>query len=145
MIKRNKTITLSIAMAMSVTMLGGISNAYALNVDLNNEAIIEVSQEEDEVFEEVINEKENSMPKQVNVHMGENPSTEVNFTYTTINSDLETKVVLNKVGDSEKITVLGENSIGNADKYFHKISVNNLEPNTQYEYTVGTGESTFSG
>lgn len=42
------------------------------------------------------------MPKQVNVHMGENPSTEVNFTYTTINSDLETKVVLNKVGDSEK-------------------------------------------
>ena len=59
MIKRNKTITLSIAMAMSVTMLGGISNAYALNVDLNNEAIIEVSQEEDEVFEEVINEKEN--------------------------------------------------------------------------------------
>lgn len=145
MIKRNKTITLSIAMAMSVTMLGGISNAYALNVDLSNEAIIEVSQEEDEVFEEVINEKENSMPKQVNVHMGENPSTEVNFTYTTINSDLETKVVLNKVGDSEKITVLGENSIGNADKYFHKISVNNLEPNTQYEYTVGTGESTFSG
>lgn len=50
MIKRNKTITLSIAMAMSVTMLGGISNAYALNVDLNNEAIIEISQEEDEVL-----------------------------------------------------------------------------------------------
>ncbi|SHH74102.1 LPXTG-motif cell wall anchor domain-containing protein [Clostridium collagenovorans DSM 3089] len=84
-------------------------------------------------------------PKQVNAHMGEDPSTEVNLTYTTLAQGLETKAVLNKVGDNKKFTVVGENSIGNADKYFHKISVKNLEPNTTYEYEVGSGDKTFKG
>ena len=90
-------------------------------------------------------EKEKAVPSQVNVHMGENPSTQVNFTYTTITGDLETKVELNKVGDSNKVTVIGENSIGAANKYFHKIAVSNLEANTNYEYKVGSGENVYNG
>ena len=141
MIRRNKTLTLSIAMVVSLTMLGGITEVNAAN---NNKVVVE-SSEESEAYATSVSEEEYSMPKQVNVHMGDNPSTQVNFTYTTISSGLETKVVLNKVGDNEKITVMGENSQGNADKYFHEISVSNLEPYTQYEYVVGTGEDTYSG
>lgn len=141
MIRRNKTLTLSIAMVVSLTMLGGITEVNAAN---NNKVVVE-SSEESEAYATSVSEEEYSMPKQVNVHMGDNPSTQVNFTYTTISSGLETKVVLNKVGDNEKITVMGENSQGNADKYFHEISVSNLEPDTQYEYVVGTGEDTYSG
>lgn len=141
MIRRNKTLTLSIAMVVSLTMLGGITEVNAAN---NNKVVVE-SSEESEAYAISVSEEEYSMPKQVNVHMGDNPSTQVNFTYTTISSGLETKVVLNKVGDNEKITVMGENSQGNADKYFHEISVSNLEPDTQYEYVVGTGEDTYSG
>ena len=143
MIKRNKTITLSIAMAMAITMSSGVIEAGASKLTESNKMAVESI--ENEAYAIAVSEEEYSTPKQVNVHMGDDPSTQVNITYTTINSDLETKVVLNKVGDSEKITVTGENSIGNANKYFHKISVSNLEPGTQYEYTVGNGEDTFSG
>ncbi|MGL5692719.1 MAG: metallophosphoesterase, partial [Peptostreptococcaceae bacterium] len=87
----------------------------------------------------------NKTPKQVNAHMGEDASTQVNLTYTTIDGGLETKAVLNKKGSSEKITVKGENSIGNANKYFHKVAINNLEANTEYEYTVGSESNTYSG
>ena len=58
--------------------------------------------------------EEAAKPKQVNVHMGEDPSTMANFTYTTVAGGLETKVVLNKEGESEEIVFYGENSIGNA-------------------------------
>lgn len=88
---------------------------------------------------------ENAAPKQVNVHVGEDASSEVNISYTTINEGLETKVLLNKVGDTNITTVIGDNSQGNANKYFHKIDVSGLEANTKYEYTVGTGENTYSG
>ena len=145
MIRRKKSITLSIAMAIAITMSNGVIEAGAANLTANNEVAVESSEKENEAYATAVTEEEYSMPKQVNVHMGDDPSTQVNITYTTINSGLETKVVLNKVGDSEKITVVGENSIGNADKYFHKIAVNDLEPGTQYEYTVGSGENTFSG
>ena len=143
MIKRNKAITLSIAVAMVITMSSGVIEAGASKLTESNKVAVESI--ENEAYATAVSEEEYSTPKQVNVHMGDDPSTQVNITYTTINSGLETKVVLNKVGDSEKITVTGENSIGNANKYFHKISVSNLEPSTQYEYTVGNGEDTFSG
>lgn len=145
MIRRNKTITLSIAMAIAITMSSGVIEAGASKLTANKEVAVESSEKSNEAYATSVSEEEYSTPKQVNVHMGDEPSTQVNITYTTINSGLETKVVLNKVGDSEKITVTGENSIGNANKYFHKISVSNLEPGTQYEYTVGSGEDTFTG
>ena len=92
-----------------------------------------------------ISKEQSKTPQQVNVHMGDDASTQVNISYTTIAGELETKVELNKVGDSKKIIVKGDNTIGNADKYFHSIAVSNLEPNTKYEYTVGSGDNTYSG
>ena len=89
--------------------------------------------------------EQDKKPQQVNIHMGDDPSTQVNISYTTIAGELETKVELNKINDSKKIIVKGENTLGNADKYFHSISVENLEPNTKYEYTVGSGSNTYSG
>ena len=92
-----------------------------------------------------ISKEQSKTPQQENVHMGDDASTQVNISYTTIAGELETKVELNKVGDSKKIIVKGDNTIGNADKYFHSIAVSNLEPNTKYEYTVGSGDNTYSG
>ena len=89
--------------------------------------------------------EQDKKPQQVNIHMGDDPSTQVNISYTTIAGELETKVELNKINDSKKIIVKGENTLGNADKYFHSIAVENLEPNTKYEYTVGSGSNTYSG
>ncbi|MGL5617229.1 MAG: metallophosphoesterase [Sarcina sp.] len=135
MVKRNKVISVLVAMA-TIASIGSTAIArenYTLEGENSAIKTIEVKNEEVR------------MPKQVNAHMGEDPSTEVNITYTTIEGNLETKVVLNKVGDNNKITVLGENSIGNGDKYFHKLAVKDLESNSNYEYVVGTGEDSFKG
>ncbi|MGL5380083.1 metallophosphoesterase [Clostridium sp.] len=147
MLKRNKIIAASLAMAMasSIVLNGLTQEAKAIMKSGSNNDFLGEDESSVETYSLKINEEEYSKPKQVNVHMGESPSSEVNFTYTTITGDLETKVVLNKLGSSEKIVVNGENSIGNANKYFHKIEVKGLDANTTYEYTVGTGEDTFSG
>ena len=87
---------------------------------------------------------ENQIPKQVNVHVGDDASKSANFTYTTI-EESPSKVVLNKVGDSNKLTFEGTSGIGTGNKYFHGISATGLEPNTKYEYIVGDGVNTFNG
>ena len=87
---------------------------------------------------------ENQIPKQVNVHVGDDASTSANFTYTTI-EESPSKVVLNKVGDSNKLTFEGTSGVGAGNKYFHGISATGLEPNTKYEYIVGDGTNTFNG
>lgn len=87
---------------------------------------------------------ENQKPKQVNAHFGEDASTSINLTYTTI-AESVTKAVVNKIGDSQQLVFEGTSSIGNANKHFHSISVTGLEANTEYEYVVGEGENTFKG
>lgn len=87
---------------------------------------------------------ENQKPKQVNAHLGDDASTSINLTYTTI-TESATKAVVNKVGDSKLLTFEGTNSIGNANKYFHLIQVTGLEANSEYEYVVGEGANTFKG
>ena len=83
-------------------------------------------------------------PKQVNVHVGNDPSRSVNVTYTTIKSDT-TKIVLTKAnGSGTALTFTGESSIGSGNKYIHKIPVTGLEANTDYNYIVGN-EVTFDG
>ena len=82
-------------------------------------------------------------PKQVNVHMGDNPSEEVNITYTTVGSD-DTQVIL-MAPDGSVATLDGESSVGGASKYYHKIPVLGLEPATEYHYTVGIAPNTYSG
>ena len=135
MLRRKKVFTMSLAILMATTVV--------TTATLSERNIISVFAETEESND--VDVEEAAKPKQVNVHMGEDPSTMANFTYTTVAGGLETKVVLNKEGDSEEIVFYGENSIGNADKYFHSIVATGLEPNTTYEYTVGTGEDIFSG
>ena len=89
----------------------------------------------------------NLVPMQVNAHMGDDPSSQINFTYSTV-ENTTTQVVFNKVGDQEKTVKTGESSqISNLNsgKYIHKIAVSDLTADTEYEYTVGNGENTYSG
>ncbi|WP_055069936.1 metallophosphoesterase [Clostridium massiliamazoniense] len=139
MIKRNRKISLLLALATfsTVISLGDGRITYA-----EDSRVAVVAEESKELEVKV---EDSKVPKQVNVHMGDNPSSEVNITYTTVEGNLETIVTLNKVGSSEKVIVKGENSVGNANKYFHKIGVSNLEANTNYEYIVGTGDNIFKG
>jgi L-amino acid N-acyltransferase YncA len=83
-------------------------------------------------------------PKQVNVHMGADPSTEANFTYTTVASDA-TRAVLTNTETGERVTLDGESSVGGGSKYYHKIPATGLAPNTTYTYTVGIAPNTYSG
>ena len=136
MIKRKRVISLLLSLAAATLLVEG-------EVIYAKDSSVSVISEENKELE--VKVEESKVPKQVNVHMGDNPSKEVNITYTTIEGNLETIVTLNKIGSNEKIIVKGENSVGNANKYFHKIAVNNLEANTTYEYTVGTGENSFKG
>ncbi|MDR2156826.1 MAG: fibronectin type III domain-containing protein, partial [Clostridiales Family XIII bacterium] len=92
----------------------------------------------------------NKTPKQVNVHMGDDPSDAVNVTYTTVAAD-ETKIVVKKAdGTGEPLTFTGEASPGSGGntgqngKYVHKIPVTGLEANTAYTYEVGN-EILFAG
>ncbi|MEF9990837.1 MAG: hypothetical protein RRZ84_03485 [Romboutsia sp.] len=112
-----KIISFCLALGMVISATSTAITSYA---DMNNNKEIYVNMSNTTKSDAVTNIK---MPKQVNIHMGGDASTQVNLSYTTIDSGLETKVVLNKVGDSNKITVNGENSKGNTDKYFHKIAI----------------------
>ncbi|MDR1291966.1 MAG: metallophosphoesterase [Clostridiales Family XIII bacterium] len=89
----------------------------------------------------------NKTPKQVNVHMGDDPSDAVNVTYTTVASD-DTKIVIEKAdGQGQALTFNGEASVGSGEqggKYVHKIAVNGLDADTEYEYLVGN-EVLFEG
>ena len=89
----------------------------------------------------------NKIPKQVNAHMGDDPSTQINFTYSTV-EDAKTQVAINVAGDSEVKTETGESakiSGQNSEKFIHRIAVSNLTPDTEYEYTAGYGENTYRG
>ncbi|MDR1952894.1 MAG: metallophosphoesterase [Clostridiales Family XIII bacterium] len=93
----------------------------------------------------------NKTPKQVNVHMGDDPSDAVNVTYTTVASD-DAKIVIEKAdGTGEALTYAGETTIGESSasngqggKYLHKINVTGLESDTDYVYAVGNA-MTFAG
>jgi hypothetical protein len=92
----------------------------------------------------------NKTPKQVNVHMGDDPSSEVNVTYTTVASD-DTKIVIERAdGEGDALEFEGEASPGSGGntgqngKYVHKIAVTGLKADTDYEYKVGN-EVLFEG
>ena len=129
-----------ISSILTIGIITSTSLAYQTNnVNITSQNLTKTSQKSQTPKEQ------DKKPQQVNIHMGDDPSTQVNISYTTIAGELETKVELNKINDSKKIIVKGENTLGNADKYFHSIAVENLEPNTKYEYTVGSGSNTYSG
>jgi predicted phosphodiesterase len=89
----------------------------------------------------------NKTPKQVNVHMGNDPSDAVNVTYTTVAAD-DTKIVIERAdGEGTALAFAGEASVGGSEqggKYIHKIPVTGLDANTEYIYKVGN-EVLFEG
>lgn len=87
---------------------------------------------------------ENKTPRQLNVHVGNDASSQVNVTYTTL-TDTSTVIALNKVGSEEVKYVEGSSYQGLAGKYIHEIAVDGLEAFTEYEYTVGDGFNEYSG
>ena len=88
---------------------------------------------------------ETKTPEQLNVHVGNDASTQVNVTYTTV-ADTDTVIKLNKVGDAANVIyVEGTSYAGISGKYIHEISVSGLEPYTEYEYTVGDGFNSANG
>lgn len=81
---------------------------------------------------------ENKAPEQLNVHVGDDAATEVNVTYTTI-TDTSTVIAVTKADGGETMYFEGTSYVGLGGKYIHEISVNGLEPATEYVYTVGDG------
>ena len=86
----------------------------------------------------------NKIPRQLNVHVGTDASSQVNVTYTTV-ADTETMITLNKVGSTEEIRFTGTSYKGIGGKYIHEIAVTGLESFTEYEYTVGDGFNEYDG
>lgn len=88
---------------------------------------------------------ETKAPEQLNVHVGNDASSQVNVTYTTV-ADTDTVIKLNKVGDEANVIyVEGTSYAGISGKYIHEIAVSGLEPYTEYEYTVGDGFNSANG
>lgn len=80
----------------------------------------------------------NKAPEQLNVHVGDDAATQVNVTYTTI-TDTSSVIAVTKADGGETMYFEGTSYIGLGGKYIHEISVNGLEPATEYVYTVGDG------
>lgn len=81
---------------------------------------------------------ENKAPEQLNVHVGDDAATQVNVTYTTI-TDTSSVIAVTKADGGETMYFEGTSYVGLGGKYIHEISVNGLEPATEYVYTVGDG------
>ena len=86
----------------------------------------------------------NKAPEQLNVHVGDDAATQVNVTYTTI-TDTSTVIAVTKADGGETMYFEGTSYIGLGGKYIHEISVNGLEPATEYVYTVGDGFNERNG
>ena len=87
---------------------------------------------------------ENKAPEQLNVHVGDDAATQVNVTYTTI-TDTSTVIAVTKADGGETMYFEGTSYVGLGGKYIHEISVNGLEPATEYVYTVGDGFNEHDG
>ena len=59
-------------------------------------------------------------PRQLNVHFGDDASTSVNVTYTTL-AACKTLIVLNEQGTQNYMPFTGSSDAGQANKVFHKI------------------------
>jgi 3',5'-cyclic AMP phosphodiesterase CpdA len=86
-----------------------------------------------------------TIPQQLNVHIGEDASNSVNITYTTKSDTAKTTAAIHKTGDFNIQYIDGTSRRGCKGKYFHSIQVEGLSPDTQYDYTVGEGNSSYSG
>ena len=84
------------------------------------------------------------VPQQLTMHVGTDASTSVNFAWTT-DKQVQTVLKVNKKGETESTTFNGTNALGAGSRYFHKVEVTGLTPDTEYEYTAGVGANTLTG
>ena len=84
------------------------------------------------------------IPKQVNVHVGDNGYS-VNITYTN-KSRIDSKVTVNKKGSTEKMVFEGTREYSfMTQKYHYSVKVTGLDANTEYEYTISEGNTKYTG
>ncbi|MCR4903161.1 MAG: metallophosphoesterase [Butyrivibrio sp.] len=139
-------------MAIAMSMLAGTpvdSFAASTSGTVSEEQTLELTGQQAQGLAEVQSVTkgvidEAKIPEQLNVHVGDDASSQVNVTYTTV-ADTNTTIRLNKVGDEEAIYFQGESYVGISGKYIHEIAVSGLEAYTEYEYTVGDGFNSATG
>ncbi len=125
--------TMAVAMLMSVVPVSATETNE--NVNTNTNEIVETYSVIDE----------NKVPKQLNVHVGNDAATEVNVTYTTV-TDTTTIIAIKKAdGTGDALYFEGTSYQGLGGKYIHEIAVTGLEAYTEYNYTVGDGFNTYDG
>lgn len=136
---KNKYVKKVGVMALAMTLFMGVATDASAATVNSNSAEAQVQTAAHGVVDEA------KTPKQLNVHVGNDASSQVNVTYTTI-ADTGTVMKLNPVGDTANVIyVEGTSYAGISGKYIHEISVSGLEAYTEYEYTVGDGFNSASG
>lgn len=136
---KNKYVKKVGVMALAMTLFMGVATDASAATVNSNSAEAQVQTAAHGVVDEA------KTPKQLNVHVGNDASSQVNVTYTTI-ADTGTVMKLNQVGDTANVIyVEGTSYAGISGKYIHEISVTGLEAYTEYEYTVGDGFNSASG
>lgn len=136
---KNKYVKKVGVMALAMTLFMGVAADASAATVSSNSAEAQVQTAAQSVVDEA------KIPKQLNVHVGNDASSQVNVTYTTI-ADTGTVMKLNQVGDTANVIyVEGTSYAGISGKYIHEISVTGLEAYTEYEYTVGDGFNSASG
>ncbi len=136
---KNKYVKKVGVMALAMTLFMGVAADASAATVSSNSAEAQVQTAAQSVVDEA------KTPKQLNVHVGNDASSQVNVTYTTI-ADTGTVMKLNQVGDTANVIyVEGTSYAGISGKYIHEISVTGLEAYTEYEYTVGDGFNSASG
>lgn len=136
---KNKYVKKVGVMALAMTLFMGVATDASAATVNSNSAEAQVQTAAHGVVDEA------KTPKQLNVHVGNDASSQVNVTYTTI-ADTGTVMKLNPVGDTANVIyVEGTSYAGISGKYIHEISVTGLEAYTEYEYTVGDGFNSASG
>lgn len=142
---KNKYVKKVGAMALAAAMIMNCGvNVSAAQVSGGDVGVQVASETEAQIATYAVID-EAKAPGQLNVHVGNDASTQVNVTYTTV-ADTDTVIKLNKIGDEANIIyVEGTSYAGIGGKYIHEISVSGLEAYTEYEYTVGDGFNSASG
>lgn len=142
---KNKYVKKAGAMALAVAMMMNCGVDVSATQVSGGDAEVQVVAEAQVQAVEAAVVDEAKAPEQLNVHVGNDASTQVNVTYTTT-VDTNTVIKLNKVGDEANVIyVEGTSYAGISGKYIHEIEVSGLEPYTEYEYTVGDGFNSANG
>lgn len=86
-----------------------------------------------------------NMPSQVNTHIGSNPSNEMNLSFTTNLKNNKSTILIKELDKETQFTIESISDLNKNNKYYHKVNIKNLKPNTRYNYTINYENSNFKG